>query len=326
MFESFRAHQIPFKHTQMQEKHGNSPFGRLAQALRIQFFPVGPLSPVAPTASPSFRAKGRRRLNVAATRAEEKVVVVSSFLYSEINSTQVRPGTGLEFLKNYLQYASSGGKLLSQGDITNEPMNDFEADVVDALSARGMRLVPQVGCSKFRIDLAATHTSQLGRFVLAIECDGASYYSSYTDRGRDRLRQQQLENLGWTLHRIWSTDWFMRRDEEVTRAVNAFKRAVAASDSPKNQRNIVPLSTPLDSAPVPLAKFTGRTSTAPLIPARASISEYTSGELQALLHWVKSDGKLRTNDELADEMFAALPFSRRGSKIEAVLKETTSRG
>jgi hypothetical protein len=45
-----------------------------------------------------------------------------------------------------------------------------------------------------------------------------------------------------------------------------------------------------------------------------------------LLRWVKSDGKLRTNDELADEMFAALPFSRRGSKIEAALKRAIAKG
>jgi hypothetical protein len=41
---------------------------------------------------------------------------------------------------------------------------------------------------------------------------------------------------------------------------------------------------------------------------------------------VKSDGKLRTNEELADEMFAALPFSRRGSKIEAALQRAIARG
>ncbi len=118
---------------------------------------------------PILSAGGRRRLNVAATRAKEQVIVVSSFVYSDINSTQVRPGTGLEFLKNYLQYASSGGALLSHGEMTSEPMNDFEADVYEALSAKGMTIVPQVGCSKFRIDLAASHPTQPGKFVLAID-------------------------------------------------------------------------------------------------------------------------------------------------------------
>jgi hypothetical protein len=155
---------------------------------------------------PILSAGGRRRLNVAATRAKQRVIVVSSFLFSDINSTQVRPGTGLEFLKSYIEYASSGGRLLLNGELTTEPMNDFETDVYDALSSKGIDVVPQLGCSKFRVDLAACHPTAPGKYVLAIECDGATYHSSYTARDRDRLRQQQLEKLGWTFHRIWSTD------------------------------------------------------------------------------------------------------------------------
>ncbi len=276
---------------------------------------------------PILSAGGRRRLNVAATRAKEQVIVVSSFLYSDINSTQVRPGTGLEFLKNYLQYASSGGTLLSHGEPTDEPMNDFEADVYDALCAKGIEIVPQVGCSKFRIDLAASHPTHPGKFVLAIECDGATYHSSYTARDRDRLRQQQLESLGWTFHRIWSTDWFMRRDEEIERAALAFQKAVAASDRPKTPKTLQPIAA--FAEPIPAKKIfetIGRTPVNAPISVRASITEYTSYELQALLRWVQSDGKLRTNDELADEMFAALPFMRRGSKIENALRRTIARG
>ena len=48
----------------------------------------------------------------------------------------------------------------------------------------------------------------LGRYVLGIECDGASYHSSKSARDRDILRQKVLEELGWTIYRIWSTDWF----------------------------------------------------------------------------------------------------------------------
>lgn len=272
---------------------------------------------------PILSVGGRRRLNVAATRAKERITVVSSFVYSDINSAQVTPGTGLEFLKSYLQYASSGGRIFSRGELTNEPMNDFEADVFEALSCLGINLVPQVGCSKFRIDLAATHPTQPGRFVLAIECDGATYHSSYTARDRDRLRQQQLESLGWIFHRIWSTDWYLRKDEEVKRAQRAFERAVEISDRPKPPRPLSPIPPPAirpDAASVTTA--TPRTPASAPIPVRASIMEYSTPELQDLLQWVKSDGKLRTNDELADEMFAALPFSRRGSKIEAALRRT----
>jgi very-short-patch-repair endonuclease len=257
-----------------------------------------------------------------APRAKERIVVVSSFVYSDINSTQVRAGTGLEFLKNYLQYASSGGAMLSHGELTNEPMNDFEADVFDALSAQGIDLVPQVGCSRFRIDLATSHPARPGQFVLAIECDGATYHSSYTARDQDRLRQQQLENLGWTFHRIWSTDWFMRRDEEVLRAVQAFQKAVELSDRPKTPKPLQPIPpTPEPPAASTVSSVVRTPASAP-ITRRVSITEYSSRELSGLLEWVRSDGMLRTNDELVSAMFAALPFSRKGSKIEAALRRT----
>jgi hypothetical protein len=100
---------------------------------------------------------GRRRLKVAAPRAKRKVVVVSSFVYGDINSNQVRPGTGLEFLKSYIEYASSGGRLLFNGELTTEPMNDFELDVFEAWSSQELTLVPQLGCSKFGIDFAVCH-------------------------------------------------------------------------------------------------------------------------------------------------------------------------
>ncbi|HTF62683.1 MAG TPA: AAA domain-containing protein, partial [Edaphobacter sp.] len=157
---------------------------------------------------PILSAGGMRRLNVAVTRARESMTLVSSFAHTDIDTTKVREGTGLEFLRNYLQYAASNGTVFAHGEISNEPMNDFEADIYEALTARGLKLVPQVGCSSFRIDFGVCHPSEPGRFVLAIEADGATYHSSCTARDRDRLRQQMLENLGWRFHRIWSTDWF----------------------------------------------------------------------------------------------------------------------
>jgi hypothetical protein len=74
---------------------------------------------------------------------------------------------------------------------------------------------------------------------------------------------------------------------------------------------------------LPLQELRGRRSSIfPPIPKRAGIGDYTSGELRDLYNWVTSDGHLRTHDEIADEMCAALPFSRRGSRIEGILRDT----
>ena len=85
---------------------------------------------------------------------------------------------------------------------------------------------------------------------------------------------------------------------------------------------------PNATEPVEISRpfLVGRDPAKAPIPIRSSITEYTNTELQLLLRWVKSDGRLRTNDELADEMFEALPFSRRGSKIEATLRQAIKKG
>jgi very-short-patch-repair endonuclease len=264
---------------------------------------------------------GRRRLNVAVTRARQKLAVVSSFSYLDIDLSRVRAGSGVELLRNYLQYASSNGKQLGDAAVTGEALNAFEAEVFDCLSSAGLRLIPQMGASQFRIDMVAEHPTKPGRYVLAIECDGASYHSSYTARDRDRLRQQQLENLGWRFHRIWSTDWFMRKEEEIQRAARAFKDAVVFADSVdqgmsasnhhgngnNRDHNSSGLSEP-------------RRGTRPYIPVRTSISQYSTTELVLLLRWIASDGQLRTDDQIIDEMVLALGFSRRGARIEKAVQ------
>jgi hypothetical protein len=271
---------------------------------------------------PLLSEGGRRRLNVAITRARQRLTVVSSFSHTDIDSARIRPGSGVEMLRDYLQYAGSNGKRLGDASLTSEPLNGFEAEIFDALSAHGMKLVPQVGASHFRIDMVAEHPNRPGRFVLAIECDGASYHSSYTARDRDRLRQQQLENLGWRFHRIWSTDWFLRKEEEINRALDAFQAAVGFAD--RIDAGVIPHSSIGNDhanaigngrAPRPLKR-----KPRPTIQLKPSISQYNSRELVQLIDWAASDGQLRTDDEIISEMVAVLGFARRGARIETVLK------
>ena len=43
---------------------------------------------------------------------------------------------------------------------------------------------------------------------------------------RDRLRQV-LENLGWSFHRVWSTDWFHNSARERQKLADAISLAIA---------------------------------------------------------------------------------------------------
>jgi hypothetical protein len=71
---------------------------------------------------------------------------------------------------------------------------------------------------------------------LGIECDGAAYHSSQVARDRDRLRQEVLEGLGWSIYRIWGPTWFRGKKEAEEDLRAAIEAAVESGSihSPKN--------------------------------------------------------------------------------------------
>ena len=126
----------------------------------------------------------------------------------------------------------------------------FEEAVYDALEQHGFDVVPQVQSSSYSIDLAIKHPDKPGEFVLGIECDGAAYHSSKTARDRDRTRQAVLEDLGWTIHRIWSPDWASNREREIEKIkqrVASIVGGATVSTEPDQLRSYEPEVIEVDS-------------------------------------------------------------------------------
>jgi len=163
---------------------------------------------------------GERRLNVAVTRSKNRMTLVSTFSHVELDEKKCKSG-GLPFLRDYIKYVESGGVEFGDTSAVRPEMNAFEYSIYSRLNSAGFQVVPQYGVGKYRIDFAVVHPDDTSRFVLAIECDGASYHSQPTARERDRLRQDALEHRGWKFHRIWSTDWFVDPDGELERCIAA---------------------------------------------------------------------------------------------------------
>lgn len=161
---------------------------------------------------PMNKEGGERRLNVAATRARHKVKIFSSLRPEDIDLSRTR-AKGVADLKAYLDFALHGTRaIVEQATPTGrEPDSPFEVQVIEALRSRNWRVVPQFGVSGYRIDIAVINPHAPGKFLLGVECDGATYHSAPSARDRDRLRQLVLEGLGWNIHRIWSTDWWFNR-------------------------------------------------------------------------------------------------------------------
>ncbi len=198
---------------------------------------------------PLNRAGGERRLNVAVTRAKENVQLVSSMHATDIDLNRTS-AEGARLLREYLDYAENGNIALERSLQVNpfeQFDSEFEMDVCEFLKEHGFAVDTRVGCSGFRIDLGLKKPNS-SDYVLAIECDGATYHSSKNARDRDRLRQQVLENMGWKFYRIWSTDWFRNPVVEKERLLKAANEAIHLSskdethhsdsyqDSQKNER------------------------------------------------------------------------------------------
>ncbi len=184
----------------------------------------GPTEPDGRTMSMTFgplnKSGGERRLNVAITRATSEVLLFSSFDSSMIDLSRTS-ALAVEHLKHYLEFAEKGPVALAEQSTAAYGVDQFDSDfeqaVAGALRDKGWKIQTQIGVSKFRVDLGVVHPDDPGMYLAGIECDGATYHSSPSARDRDRVRHIILENLGWRLIRLWSTDYFQDSDEALSR-------------------------------------------------------------------------------------------------------------
>ena len=200
---------------------------------------------------------GERRLNVLISRAKYRCEVFSSIRGEDIDLTRAN-ARGVAALKLFLAFAETG-RLDQTVETGRAPDSLFEEQVASQLRARGHQIAHQIGSAGFFVDLAVVDPDRPQRFLLGIECDGAQYHASRSARDRDRLRQHVLEGQGWVIHRIWSTDWYLRPQEELGKVEAAIERAkatwrkrdeeLAVSAEPENKAADEPLPPPPDQPP-----------------------------------------------------------------------------
>ena len=172
---------------------------------------------------------GEKRLNVAITRARRELHVFSSIRAEQIDLDRTH-AVGVKDLKAFLDYAERGSITLPSRDegSLGPAESPFEEAVADALRAKGWEVRTQIGVSGFRVDLGVVHPDYAGSYLAGIECDGARYHSSATARDRDKVRQAVLEGLGWTILRVWSTDWFQHSLDVADRLHGKLKQLLEA--------------------------------------------------------------------------------------------------
>ena len=187
---------------------------------------------------------GERRLNVAVTRARERVILLTSMPIEKISDllgSGRSPSKARDYLQAYLNYATkiSAGKLDDaraaaerltphQHPHQRRSMQEdgFASSVGAFMREIGYEPIPSNEGDAFGLDFAIRNP-QTGLFGIGIECDAPRHELLRHARAREIWRPAVLSRAIPFVHRVASHAWYHRPSEERTRLRAAIQNALS---------------------------------------------------------------------------------------------------
>lgn len=196
---------------------------------------------------PLNKEGGWRRLNVAITRAKQEIILFSSITYGMITNTAAR---GVEGLQAFLKFAEFGYMLDSSVEEDSRP-NGIISSICKVLDENGYSYQCNIGHSSFKIDIAVVNPFDENEYLLGIMLDGDTYKASLNNtKDREISQLSILRGLGWSLHRIWTMDWWDNREEEIKELLAVLKKRkdeVQSEEGKTKDFDYCPPSEPIDA-------------------------------------------------------------------------------
>ena len=212
----------------------SSTFGRNAQGtFRRTFGVLG-------------QSGGERRLNVAVTRAREKVILVTSMpipLISDLLSTRRQAASPRDYLQAYFEYARalSAGELDTaqallarltseqrQGNGSAADFDGFQSSVAAEIRKLGWEPHHAHEDGAFGLDFAIKDP-RTGLYGIGIECDAPRHPLLANARAREMWRPAVLRRSIPEIHRVSSHRWFHEPASERARLHDAVTRAMGGT-------------------------------------------------------------------------------------------------
>lgn len=185
---------------------------------------------------------GENRLNVAVTRAKQKIYVVTSIEPEELKVDGAK-FAGPKLLRSYLAYARAVSKGKTEEvkailDSFNQRilkvnktigLLPLEEQIQKKLGKLGYSAEVNLGNSDSKISVAV-YDKASDRYLLGIETDQTAINSSPSILERDVYRNEFLKSRGWRVLRVWSRDWWHNYKgvtSEIVREIEKQKKILA---------------------------------------------------------------------------------------------------
>ena len=162
---------------------------------------------------------GSRRLNVAASRAKERMYIVSTIKSSQFLPDSEIKNPGAKCLKNFLKYAeeSANSALKTRRLPQSSLLTYLKAD----LEKRGYICQSNVGNGCFAVDLALRKPEQ-DHYELGIIFDERGLSSSITCRDKLYVQESVLNAMKWKILRVYGLEYFKMPKATLEKIDQAF--------------------------------------------------------------------------------------------------------
>ena len=167
---------------------------------------------------------GGKRLNVAFSRARVTMTIFTSMYSTDIKVTDSSP-EGMVAFRDFLKFAEGN-------EIRKESAEKQQAaakagimqNICNAITEHGLECEVLVGHSDFHVDIAVIDPYEPTRYLMGILLDGDGYRQTKNTRDREVAQIGVLKNLGWTIHRVWTMDWWDNRENEIRKLLSAIDK------------------------------------------------------------------------------------------------------
>ena len=190
---------------------------------------------------------GENRLNVAITRAKNKIIVVTSIEPEDLKVDGSK-NQGPRLLRDYLAYVRS----VSEGDGENarailsglNPHDiggtrpalvsapSIEEQMKERLEKLGYKVKIGLGNKNSRISVAV-YDDSCDTYLVGVELDKDAFAGSSSAMERDVYKPKFLEGRGWKIIRVWSRDWWLSPARVVRSIVNTAEKNRTQGTPPK---------------------------------------------------------------------------------------------